>query len=1039
MGINVVHGFWSPERKTGFIQSGNFQVWVETDQTVSSKSKTRHGYHYKGQQLADFLKNQLAMSRATPGEALTDFIKQQSVNLPTQNQQVLPSPEFWQLSGIDTEESDVDISLQPWKIESYCLAHPIGEISQLHFLSLYELEEVTLGQDFLFWYYFSQSLREVILKDQYIPGLIQVSAGKGRTVKAKKVQIFRQWQIVSTTYEQLIQQARQQMPLACSQGYEPESLLRHFSEVMIDELLNHAIMSFPTTFNKKLDDSLLDHFVDSKASKKPILIDDALFSQWHRWQKKITNSGQSNSFDMGFQLIDAPEGEPGKWRIDFLAISAEDPSFKLLLRDYWLKSPADKKVVTPLLGKDFEQKLILLLGQAAQIYPLLWQGMESETPESLFFDMNAAFDFLKESAWVLEDAGFKVIIPSWWTPKGRQRAKMRLRTTKRSTGGGANPTSQSLSLGELVDYHYELAIGEHSVSIAEWQALVNSKASLVNFRGQWMELDQAKMAKMLDFWQQQKDQEQQLSFPDIMQKLATEDDLFEVDPEDGLAQMLSKLKNGSQLQPVENPSKLNGQLRAYQKTGVAWLRYLEHLGLNGCLADDMGLGKTIQVICSILVDQESNTTQSKAMPTLLVAPTSVIGNWQKEVEKFANHLRVHVHHGSERDQDEKSFVTSVMSHDIVITSYSLVRRDSKLFASVHWKRVVLDEAQNIKNPKAAQTKAVYKLQSQHRLALTGTPVENRLMDLWSIFNFLNPGYLGKQAQFRKRYELPIQRDKDPKQTKVMQQLLKPFILRRLKTDKTIIQDLPDKVENRLYCNLTAEQASLYEAVVKDVSEQLEDEDGIARQGLILSTLMKLKQICNHPAQFLQDESAFIETRSHKLQRLSEMLEEAMADGDSVLIFTQFTEIGDKLQAFLRDKKIPTYYIHGGVSRNKREKMIDKFQSAASGPAVFILSIKAGGAGITLTKANHVFHFDRWWNPAVEDQATDRAFRIGQKKNVFVHKFVTLGTLEEKIDQMIEDKKKISNLITSSDESWVAKLDNQAFKQLITLNRQSVME
>jgi len=1041
MGINVVHGFWAPEKTADFIQSGCFHVWVESDQVVSKNSKALHGYHYKGQQLADFLQNQLAMTLTGrhKDEALTDFIKQHLISLPTQNQQPLPSPEFRQLSGIDIEDSETDISLMPWKVEGFGLSHPIKDINHIHFLSLYEVEEVVLGQDILFWYYFSQSLREVVLKDQYIPGLVKTVAGKGRTAKVKKAQIFRQWMIVSTAYERLILEAAQQMPLACSQGYEPESLLRHFSEVMIDELLNHAIMSFPGTFNKKLDDSLLDRFTDSAVSKKPVLVDDALFLQWHRWQHKVANRGQSNRFDLSFQLIDAPESEPEGWGLDFLVVSVADPSFKLSLRDYWLKSSIDKKAVTSILGINFEQELMLCLGQAAQIYPQLWQGMESETPKSLSFDMNAAFDFLKESAWVLEDAGFKVIVPSWWTPKGRQRAKIRLRSTSGSTGGSSSPNGQGLSLDNLVDYHYEFAIGDHRVSLEEWQELVNSKSSLINFRGQWMELDQAKMAQMLSFWQQQKDQEQSLTVPELMQKLATEDGLFEVDPEDGLSQMLSNLKNGSQLQPIDNPKKLNGHLRAYQKTGVSWLRYLEQLGLNGCLADDMGLGKTLQVICSILVDQESNNTQNNEMPTLLVAPTSVIGNWQKEVEKFAGHLRVHVHHGSARHKDEASFEAKVTSNDMVITSYALVRRDSKLFASVHWKRVVLDEAQNIKNPKAAQTKAVYKLKSQHRLALTGTPIENRLMDLWSIFNFLTPGYLGKQAQFRKQYELPIQRDKDPQQTRVMQQLLKPFILRRLKTDKNIIQDLPDKVENHLYCNLTSEQASLYEAVVKDVSEQLEGEDGIARQGLMLSTLMKLKQICNHPAQFLQDESAFTESRSHKLQRLSEMLEEAMADGDSVLIFSQFTEIGDKLQAFLREKKYPTYYIHGGVSRNKRQKMIDEFQRSDSGPAVFILSIKAGGAGITLTKANHVFHFDRWWNPAVENQATDRAFRIGQKKNVFVHKFVTLGTLEERIDQMIEDKKKISNLVTGSDESWIAKLDNQAFKQLIALNRQSVTE
>jgi SNF2 family DNA or RNA helicase len=300
--------------------------------------------------------------------------------------------------------------------------------------------------------------------------------------------------------------------------------------------------------------------------------------------------------------------------------------------------------------------------------------------------------------------------------------------------------------------------------------------------------------------------------------------------------------------------------------------------------------------------------------------------------------------------------------------------------------------------------------------------------------------LGKQAQFRKNYELPVQRDNDPIQSAILKRLIQPFILRRLKTDKNIIKDLPDKIDNKIYCNLSKEQASLYEVVVQDVIKQLEESEGIQRQGLMLSTLMKLKQICNHPMQFLQDGSAFTPARSHKLERIGDMLEEAMTQGDSVLVFTQFTEIGEHLNRYLsHDKHHKTYYLHGGTQRNKREQMITDFQDPNSEPAVFILSLKAGGVGITLTRANHVFHFDRWWNPAVENQATDRAFRIGQQKNVFVHKFITLGTLEERIDQMITDKQKMADSIIGNDENWLTKLDNKAFKELITLNKQSIME
>ncbi len=491
------------------------------------------------------------------------------------------------------------------------------------------------------------------------------------------------------------------------------------------------------------------------------------------------------------------------------------------------------------------------------------------------------------------------------------------------------------------------------------------------------------------------------------------------------------------LELVDDIPKLQGQLREYQKRGVAWLQYLEQLGLNGCLADDMGMGKSFQVIARLVQERQKS---KKLAPTLLIAPTSVVGNWQREMLKFAPHLKAIVHHGTERIQQNQDFTTLCQKQDVVITSYTLARKDEKLLSQMQWHRIVLDEAQNIKNPKAAQTRAILKLQAPHRLALTGTPVENRLLDLWSIFNFLNPGYLGKEAQFRKTFETPIQKNNDRAQSATLKKLVEPLILRRVKTDPTIINDLPSKVEQKLYTNLTKEQASLYEVVVKEVSKQIEDTEGIQRKGLILSTLLRLKQICNHPAQFLQDNSEFLPTRSHKLSRLSEMTQEAISEGSSILIFSQFKEICDDLERYIRQGlHINTYYIHGGTARSKREQMITEFQDPETEPSVFILSLKAGGVGITLTKANYVFHFDRWWNPAVEDQATDRAFRIGQQKTVFVQKFVTVGTLEERIDQMIEDKKKLAGVIIGSDESWLTELDNEAFKQLIALNRSAILE
>jgi SNF2 family DNA or RNA helicase len=693
------------------------------------------------------------------------------------------------------------------------------------------------------------------------------------------------------------------------------------------------------------------------------------------------------------------------------------------------------------LGENFEQHLLLNLGYAARIYPDLWRGMETDQPIGIFLNLDAAFNFLKESAWVLENAGYKVVVPAWWTPKGRQRAKVKLKATGKSLSGSDNSKSY-FSFDTLVQYQYELAIGGEPVTEEEWNQLVQAKSPLVKFRGQWMELNQDKMKQMLEFWQKQQQENPELSLLDFMKLTAAgeqaEELEIECDRDDTLADMLAKLGDKQQLQPVDDPDNFQGKLREYQKRGLSWIQYLEQLGLNGCLADDIGLGKTIQVIARLV--QERENRENSLPPTLLIALTSVLGNWYYEIHKFAPHLSAVIHHGSNRESDTKAFKKACGEYDVMITSFALARKDAKLFKAVNWHRLVLDEAQNIKNPKAALTKAILKLSAPHRLALTGTPIENHLLDLWSISNFLNPGYLGTQAQFRRSFELPIQKENDPRQSVTLKKLVEPFILRRVKTDQAIIKDLPDKVEQKLYCNLTKEQASLYEAVVKDVEGQLNTAEGMQRKGLILATLAKLKQVCNHPMQFLQDGSDFTAARSRKLTRLTEMVEEAISEGESLLVFTQFTELGSALEKYLRHTcHYNTYYLHGGTSRKKRETMISQFQNPKTEPSIFVLSLKAGGVGITLTKANHVFHFDRWWNPSVEDQATDRAFRIGQKKNVFVHKFVTMGTLEEQIDEMIEDKKKLAGAIMGSDKSWLTELNNEACRELISLNQSAIME
>ena len=485
---------------------------------------------------------------------------------------------------------------------------------------------------------------------------------------------------------------------------------------------------------------------------------------------------------------------------------------------------------------------------------------------------------------------------------------------------------------------------------------------------------------------------------------------------------------------------------AKQKVFYCKIKEIEEIDYNGWVydfeiekhhnfvANNILCHNTIEVIASLLNDKKQR--KNKSVPNLLVCPTSVVGNWQREVTKFAPKLKVMIHHGGDR-LSGKEFAESVMKYDLIVTSYGLARRDAEDISAIDWKGVILDEAQNIKNPSSKIAQVTRSLKSEYRYALTGTPVENRLMELWSIMEFLNPGYLGSQSRFNQSYVIPIERYGEESATKELRSIAAPFIMRRLKTDPKVISDLPEKMEMKVYCNLTREQVTLYEAVVKDMMQTLEndtDENDMKRRGMILSGLMKLKQLCNHPALFLHDNSE-LDGRSGKLQRLVEMLEEVIAERDKALIFTQFTEMGEALRKYLSSKlKCDILYLHGGVAQKNRDKMVSSFQSDANGAPIFIISIKAGGTGLNLTKANHVFHFDRWWNPAVEDQATDRAFRIGQKRNVQVHKFVCSGTLEEQIDQLIEKKKSLAQNIIGASENWITELSNDELQKMITLRR-----
>ncbi|MDE2833066.1 MAG: DEAD/DEAH box helicase [Bacteroidota bacterium] len=1054
--MHICHGTWIPASGPRFENLGQFILWVETSAhqggTAAPKTGTHPSHIADFDGLSSFLLSDLSITRAVQ-KALDPELSHFYATLPSTGARPLPSPEMAQLNG---EYLPDEYRWRTWKVYGLAVGRPLLLLRQLQFSASLGRPGIHLGGDLKFWIQYARHFRNIVRQHQFLPVIkCQRPARKGT-----RRRFHTGWSPAAVNYDQGLRDFAASMPgicrvvsdkltrrgthdhAVCLSAFE---LLRHFSEQQLDRLVTDSAVT--KKMLSQLGDSWLAAAVSGSGVKPPGAGDLTAkrWQQWHSWHQDILGrSGQEDGagFVLGLRL-DQNGKRDDDWSLSFFVASRQDPSLRIDLVEWWELSKAKKTQWLKEFGQQFERKLLVNLGHAARICPLLWQGMESSHPIGFELDLQTAYTFLKDDALVLESAGFKILLPSWWTPQGRRRARLRVKASIKSQSSALAGTGAGyFDLPSLVDYRYELSIGGEPVSEKEWQNLIDAKTPLVRFRGEWMELDHQQMTQMLEQWHQQDDDG--LTVGELLKQVAeVDEDTTEYVFDEALGRTLKGLQQQSSLKPMGDPAGLQGRLRPYQQKGLSWLVQQESLGLSPCLADDMGLGKTVQVIALLLHERERYANNSGTMPlapTLLVAPTSVLSNWQKEVNKFAPQLKTSIHHGSERADEPASLGVICDTHDIVITSFSLARRDRELLTGQQWHRVVVDEAQNIKNPKSAQAKAIFSLSAPSRIALTGTPIENRLMDLWSLFNFLNPGYLGNATQFRKAYETPIQRHGDEGKSRLLQRLVQPFILRRLKTDRSIIDDLPEKLEQKVYCSLTKEQASLYQAVVDDVQEEIQKLEGIKRKGLILSTLMKLKQICNHPAQFLQDGSAFTEKRSQKLTRLNEMVAEALSESDSLLLFTQFTEIGDRLETHLRQRHgCPVNYLHGGTSRKRREQMIETFQDPESLAGIFILSLKAGGVGITLTRANHVFHFDRWWNPAVENQATDRAYRIGQKKTVFAHKMVTVGTLEERIDTMIEDKQGLADSIVGTDESWLARMDDSAFRELIQLNRSAIME
>jgi superfamily II DNA or RNA helicase len=706
-------------------------------------------------------------------------------------------------------------------------------------------------------------------------------------------------------------------------------------------------------------------------------------------------------------------------------------------------------------GSANRQRLVTLLTpirDASERLPWVRELIESrDIYQPLAWTPAEAYRFLRDVP-ALEASGLMVRIPDWWRSARAPRPQVSARI-------GAT-AAVSLGADALLDFSVDLTLEGKPLTPAERQALLSAAGGLIRLRGQWIEADGAQLAAALEHWRQVEQEARAggLSFHEGMRLLAgagAEGRAVEALPEtvrewsgieagEGLRELLSRVRHPEGEGALREEGLL-ASLRPYQVTGAKWLTLLVSLGLGACLADDMGLGKTLQVIALLLHLRNGGgaararssggrkaADADAALPSLVVAPASLLANWRAEIERFAPILRVFTAHPSETDTDlasPQALDGALAGIDVALTTYGMITRTQAL-RSRRWRLVVLDEAQAIKNPGARQSRAVRELQSSGRIALTGTPVENRLSDLWSLFDFLNPGLLGEARAFA---AIAKRLDRGAEQLAPVRRLVQPYILRRLKTDKRVIADLPEKTEVRAFCGLTREQAALYERCVADLGTALGRTEGIQRRGTVLSHLMQLKQICNHPAQW-SGQGGYGPERSGKFERLAAICEELAERQERVLVFTQFRELTDPLAEHLgRVFGRQGLVLHGGTAVAKRRGLVERFQRE-DGPPFFVLSLKAGGTGLNLTAASQVIHFDRWWNPAVENQATDRAFRIGQKHNVLVHKFVCRGTVEEKIDALIEAKSGLAReLLGEGGERLLTEMSDEELMRAVSLD------
>ncbi len=1084
-GTLVVHAIWSDRA---------LHLWAETASGFAGEAgKASEGAH----PFAADANGLAGLRAALQGvEAAEGRVK---LRLPTQHDgRPMPSPRLAHAVGHEAEDAGDGEARLFGSFEAATLKVDAPHApAALELIDTYEGPGVSAGESVGFFAAAARVVLHLLSQQRFVPTLYQDSAGTLRGVWQPWLSDDAAGARVAALLEAMPGEAR------CAEdafGHDGWSVLESFLTTVGDALCRDALT------RESMGDAIegRDVRADPQVSwLSGLLVGEAelkgsdaakerteLVKSVRRWVGGLEERGAGSPWRLMLRLSEPldlggvgelePPADTVRWTLTLGLQSVTHPRVKLDAQDIWLLPGGGTGSATVEgLRIDSPQDVLLAeLGRAARLYKKLEGVLEEPEPESIELSTSEAYKFFREFRPLLIEQGFGVETPDWWdSPTIRLGARLVVTSEDvdfaRAGASGAQPAAARVGLNTLVDYKWQIAVGETTLTLEQFELLAAQHSPLVRLNGRWVEIRPEDLKAAVRFIGENPGGKMEVG---RALRLAYASDVREtgvpilgMEATGWVAKVFTDPNSNNTLPILNPPESFVGTLRPYQVKGLSWLAFLDTLGLGACLADDMGLGKTIQLL-ALLADERERANEAAAVnaqaerpgPTLLVVPMSVVANWVHEARRFTPTLRVLVHHGPDRALGDRLF-EKAMASDVVVTTYALVHRDREHLERIGWWRIVLDEAQNIKNPSAKQTRAVHAIDAPRRIALTGTPVENRLGELWSIMDFLNAGYLGSSGEFRRKFAVPIERYHEKHKAAQLRGLVQPFVLRRLKIDPAVISDLPEKVESKEYCYLTPEQAGLYQACVSDMLGAADKATGIQRKGLVLAGLIKLKQICNHPAQFLkergEDTDAPLQdgagipmpSRSGKCQRLVEMLEEVLAAGDKALVFTQFRQMGELLAGMLRrafDREV--LFLHGGTTAAERQRMIEEFQGTgpgakktaagggnAGGPPIFVLSLKAGGVGLNLTAANHVFHFDRWWNPAVEAQATDRAYRIGQTRTVQVHKFVAGGTLEEKIDQMIEEKMTLAQEIIGSGEAWLSELSTSQLRDLLALRSDAV--